>query len=75
MKKGASYVNSEGRNIELVDKTQIAKSKKEVRDASGIYLREQVSKASSNLYSYLSKGGYIVVPTKEWVDFITLISL
>jgi len=33
--KGASFVNSE---IELVDKTQIAKSKKEVRDASYIFL-------------------------------------
>ncbi len=35
--KGASFVNSEGKNIELVDKTQIAKSKKEVRDASYIF--------------------------------------
>lgn len=70
--KGASYINSEGKNIELIDKAQIAKSKKEIRDASGIYLREQVSRASSNLNSYLSKEGYIVIPTKSWVDFITL---
>lgn len=70
--KGASYTNSEGKNIVLIDKDQIARSKREIRDASGIYLREQVSKASSNLNSYLSKGGYIVIPNKAWVDFITL---
>ena len=36
--KGASYINSDGKHIELTDNTTIAKSKKEIRDASGVYL-------------------------------------
>jgi hypothetical protein len=70
--KGASFINSEGKHIELTDKATVAKSKKEIRDASGIYLREEVSRAASNLNTYLSKDGYIVFPAKLWVEFITV---
>lgn len=67
--KGASYVDKEGKVVALIDKDQIAKSKKETRDACSVYMRELVPQARNSLAKTKDSDKDVCFSTKQWNDF------